>query len=129
MGAPVVGLGDVVTGTTAGTLLLAADAFVSTPMVPSGTQRMSVNVCAHFSPAPHFPLHGSASHKPVLGLQNVSPVQMAMHPPAPLDAAAAPIARPVVVAAPAIVFELPVWHAATETIHRARPTLVMLPPI
>src|SRR5439155_1741499 len=79
--------------TIAGALLVAAEALLSTPVMVSGTHLISVIVCAHRSPEPHLPWQGSDSHNPDLGLQNVSPVQIAMHPPAARDAAAAPMAR------------------------------------
>jgi hypothetical protein len=113
VGEPVLGFGGV-TGTIAGALLVAADALLSTPVIVSGTHLISVIVCAHRSPEPHLPWQGSDSHNPDLGLQNVSPVQIAMHPPAARDAAAAPMARLLIAAAPTSVFGLPVLHAASS---------------
>jgi hypothetical protein len=124
VGEPVVAFGAVTMGATAGALLLLAALAASTPVVPSGMHLISVSVCAQCSPEPHLPLQGKASHNPLLVLQNVSPVQMAMHPPAAREAAAAPMARLVVAAAPASVLGLPVLHPvlrrrSTATMTRA----------
>jgi hypothetical protein len=127
VGEPVLAFGALTMGATAGALLPLTALAASTPVVPSGTHRMSVSVCAQCSPEPHLPLQGKASHKPVLVLQNISPVQMAMQPPAARDAAAAPTARLVVAAAPIRVFGLPVLQAASSARTETAAILLMRP--
>src|SRR5436190_23404891 len=88
-------------------------ALAATPVVPA-THLLSVNVSSHVSSAPHRPSQGWRSQSPVLGLQAVPAVQIAMQPPAARFAAAAPSAIAVVTAAPAPVLTFAVLQETSS---------------
>src|SRR5712672_234520 len=86
----------------------------STLVGPPLTHLLPLKVCSQCSFAAHSPLQGSGSHSPLVGLQVVPLVHIAMHPPDARPTAAAPMARAVTLAAPAPVFELPVLQAVSR---------------
>src|SRR5256886_12841387 len=94
-------------------------AFAATPVVPE-THLLPAKVSSQSSPGPHLPSEAWRSQRPVFGLQMVPLVHIAKHPPAARFAADAPIAAPVVRAAPISVFGLPVLQETRRTATKAR---------
>src|SRR2546430_1736138 len=122
--------GGAVAGTSCGTAGVLPFTSASTLVGPPLTHRLPLKVCSQCSFGPHSPRQGAGSHNPLIGLQVVPAVQMAMQPPAAREAAAAPMAAALIVAAPTIVLELPVLQAARRaTANSMRRTDMADPPL